>query len=57
AGTKSVDGQIVTNGGRVLTLTALAENMDAALALSNKNAEVIQFEGKNYRKDIGFDLK
>ncbi len=57
AGTKSVDGQIVTNGGRVLTLTALAENMDAALALSNKNAEIVQFEGKNYRKDIGFDLK
>jgi phosphoribosylamine--glycine ligase len=57
AGTKSANDEILTNGGRVLALTALAENMDAALAISNKNAEIIQFEGKNYRKDIGFDLK
>lgn len=57
AGTKAANNEIVTNGGRVLALTALAENMDAALVLSNKNAEIIQFEGKNYRKDIGFDLK
>jgi phosphoribosylamine--glycine ligase len=41
----------------VIAVTALADNMDAALAKSNKNAEIINFEGKYFRRDIGFDLK
>ena len=56
AGTQIEDNVIKTNGGRVLAVTGLANNMTSALALSNKGAEQIQFEGKNYRKDIGFDL-
>ena len=56
AGTKSFNKQLVTNGGRVLALTSLAENKDRALLLSNENAEKIQFKGKYYRRDIGFDL-
>ncbi len=56
AGTKAVDNKIVTNGGRVIALTALGDTMEAALAISNQNATIIDFDGKNYRTDIGFDL-
>ena len=47
---------LVTNGGRVLAVTSLHEDWKQATALSNKNAAKINFEGKYYRKDIGFDL-
>ncbi len=57
AGTKTLDNQTVTNGGRVIAMTALADSLDEALELSNRAAEMLQFEGKHYRKDIGFDLK
>jgi phosphoribosylamine--glycine ligase len=56
AGTKSQDGELLTNGGRVLAITSYGETYKEALAISNKNAAKINFEGKNYRKDIGFDL-
>jgi phosphoribosylamine---glycine ligase len=56
AGTKSVDNQVVTNGGRVMAITSLGNDIPSALALSNKNAALIEFEGKNYRRDIGLDL-
>ena len=56
AGTKEENGELLTNGGRVIAITSYGDTMKEALALSNKNAEVIDFEGKNYRKDIGFDL-
>ncbi len=49
-------GEIRTNGGRVLALTAFGENKDKALAKAYREAEKIQFEGKYLRKDIGFDL-
>ena len=57
AGTQSRNHQIETNGGRVLAITSVAKTMDEALKLSFENAEIISFEGKYYRKDIGFDLK
>lgn len=57
AGTKLVDGKLVTNGGRVLAITSLAPTKDEALGKSLKNAEKINFEGKYYRRDIGFDVK
>jgi phosphoribosylamine--glycine ligase len=57
AGTKIAGGETVTSGGRVIAVSALADNMDTALAKSNRNAEIIEFEGKYYRRDIGFDLK
>lgn len=56
AGTKVTGSEIVTNGGRVIALTSYGDNFDEALVLSNRNAEVIKFEGKYYRRDIGFDL-
>jgi phosphoribosylamine--glycine ligase len=56
AGTKFVDNSVVTNGGRVLAVSSYGKNIADALALSKKNAEIIEFEGKYYRKDIGFDL-
>ena len=56
AGTKEENGELLTNGGRVIAITSYGDTMVEALAFSNKNAEVIDFEGKNYRKDIGFDL-
>jgi phosphoribosylamine--glycine ligase len=57
AGTASRNGQTITAGGRVIAVTALADDMDAALTKSNTNAEIISFDGKYFRRDIGFDLK
>lgn len=56
AGTKIENGKLLTNGGRVLAITSLAETKDQALEMSLKNAEKINFEGKYFRRDIGFDL-
>ncbi len=56
AGTKIIDGKIFTNGGRVLALSSYGTDRKNALAKSYINAEVIDFEGKSYRRDIGFDL-
>lgn len=47
---------ILSNGGRVLAVSALGNTIDEAVAIANKNAEIIQFENKYYRKDIGFDM-
>ncbi len=56
AGTKMENGKILTNGGRILSISALGENFKDALAKSYRNADRIKYEGKYYRKDIGFDL-
>lgn len=58
AGTKTdtASGNIVTNGGRVIAITSFGNSMKKALRASYKNATKIEFEGKQYRKDIGFDL-
>ncbi|KGE84981.1 MAG: phosphoribosylamine--glycine ligase [Phaeodactylibacter xiamenensis] len=56
AGTKTEDGAVKTNGGRVLALTSLAGNYKEAVKQSLENAARVQFEGKYYRTDIGFDL-
>ena len=56
AGTKSTNGKIVTAGGRVLAISAIGESMDKALSISKTIAGKIEFEGKYFRKDIGFDL-
>ena len=47
---------ILTNGGRVLAVTSFGKSMEEALSRSNRNAKKIDFEGKYFRKDIGFDL-
>lgn len=56
AGTKEVDGKVVTNGGRVLSVTSFGNTLWDALSQSKIVAEKIQFEGKYYRPDIGFDV-
>ena len=56
AGTRLEEGVVKTNGGRVIALTSYGLDFKAAVAASLKNAEKVQFEGKYYRKDIGFDL-
>lgn len=56
AGTKQDGDNIVTSGGRVLALTSFGSTIQEALSHSFANAENINFEKKNYRKDIGFDL-
>ena len=56
AGTANKDGQVVTNGGRVIAITSLGNNIQDALATSYKNAEQINYEGKYYRKDIGYEF-
>ena len=56
AGTKMKEEAIVTNGGRVLAVTSLADSIQEALDESYKTIESIHFEKMNYRKDIGFDL-
>ncbi len=53
AGTKVSDGQVVTSGGRVLAVTALGQNLKAAIDRSYAGVERIQFEGQHFRKDIG----
>ncbi|MCS5662966.1 MAG: phosphoribosylamine--glycine ligase [Flavobacteriales bacterium] len=56
AGTKLEGTEVQTNGGRVMALTSFGDTMNEALAKSFANAEKINFEGKYYRTDIGFDL-
>lgn len=53
AGTKRLGNDIVTAGGRVLGVTALGVNFDAARRLCYEAVERIQFEGAHYRRDIG----
>ena len=56
SGTKNDGDKVVTNGGRVLAITSFGKDINEAVNKSFKNAEKINFEGKYYRKDIGFDL-
>ena len=53
AGTAVKDGKMVTNGGRVLGVTAVAENLDAAIKRSYEAVEKISFTDAHYRRDIG----
>lgn len=53
AGTAQKDGQLVTNGGRVLNVTAVGDTLDEALERAYAAIQHIHFEGMHYRKDIG----
>ena len=56
AGTKTQNDTVVTNGGRVIAVTSLDENCDEAIKKSLDAIKSIEFEGKYFRRDIGFDL-
>jgi len=56
AGTKRLDGEIKSNGGRVIAISSYGVDYKKALQKSYKTADKIDFEGKYFRKDIGFDL-
>ncbi len=54
--TRNENNQIVTNGGRVLAITSFGNSVNEAVSKSMKTAENINFEGKYYRTDIGFEF-
>lgn len=57
AGTKIDDnGQLVTSGGRVISVSSMADSVAEALEKSYRTADKVNFEGKNLRRDIGRDL-
>ena len=56
AGTTTKDGKVVTNGGRVIAVTAFGEDYKEALKKSYQNVEKLQFDKMYFRKDLGFDL-
>jgi phosphoribosylamine--glycine ligase len=56
AGTTIKDGHVVTNGGRVLAITSYGKSIKSALQISFATAEHIKYEGKYYRKDIGWEF-
>ncbi|MGZ5189682.1 MAG: phosphoribosylamine--glycine ligase [Flavisolibacter sp.] len=56
SGTKEDKGKIITNGGRVICATALANDLEESLAKSRELIDMVQFEDKYYRRDIGFEF-
>ena len=54
AGTKRVDGKFITNGGRVLGVTAMGTKIEDAIAKVYRAVGKITFDGAYYRKDIGY---
>jgi phosphoribosylamine--glycine ligase len=53
AGTANRDGALVTDGGRVLAVTALAEGLERAVAAAYEAAAMIHFDGMHFRRDVG----
>jgi phosphoribosylamine--glycine ligase len=56
AGTAMKDGQVVTNGGRVIAVSSYGKDKAEALQKSFEEAQKIQFTDKYFRRDIGADL-
>ena len=51
------NGQLITNGGRVLSIVCQAKNFDEVFDKAYKNLEKIDFEGIFFRKDIGYQVR
>ena len=56
SGTALKDGQVVTNGGRVIAVSSYGKDKEDALQKSFKEAQKIEFKDKYFRRDIGQDL-
>ena len=56
AGTKFENDKLITSGGRVMAITSFGKSMEVALKNSYESVSKINFKGKYYRNDIGFDL-
>lgn len=56
AGTRAVNGRVVTAGGRVLAITGRADSLEAARAQAYDHVSAVAWEGLYFRKDIGVDL-
>jgi phosphoribosylamine--glycine ligase len=56
AGTKLSDGKVLSNGGRVISVSAYGHTFKEALSSCYRNAKIITFDKMYYRPDIGFDL-
>jgi len=56
AGTKILEDDTITSGGRVLAITSLANSMQEALEKSYQNVKLVNFDKKNFRSDLGRDL-
>lgn len=57
AGTREEGGSVLTNGGRVLAVTAFGEDIEKAVSRSLRIIEFIDFDGMYHRKDIGFEFR
>ncbi len=56
SGTRQDGDQILTNGGRVLAVSSLADSLTEAIELSKETLSQIHFEGMYYRRDIGYEF-
>jgi len=56
AGTKTENGKVVSNGGRVLAVTSYGNDFQEAIKKSYQNIDKLNFDKMYFRKDIGFDL-
>lgn len=56
AGTKMADGNVVTDGGRVLAVSSYGKDKEEALQKSFTEAQKIRFKDMYFRRDIGQDL-
>ncbi len=57
AGTKEENGEVVTNGGRLIAVTSYGTNLNEALKQSYQNTALIQYDKRYFRSDLGFDLQ